>query len=127
MLPTTNSSDWTTKTTLWRRHGRCRGNVGDHERAGSDAVSCQLAAGIEAEPTEPENTGAKNGERKIMGRRNFFGIPFALADKQREDECRDAGIDVNDRATGKVKRPHGAEKPAAPDPMAHRIVDQRCP
>ena len=54
-------------------------------------------------------------------------IVAPLADHERGDERRDAGVDVHDRAAREIERAHLREPAAAPDPVRDRRVDDDRP
>ena len=59
--------------------GRGRGgHVRGHERVDRHAVGGQRAAGVEAEPAEPQQRRAQHGERQIVRRRDGSGKPLRL-------------------------------------------------
>jgi hypothetical protein len=85
------------------------------------------AAGVEAEPAEPEQAGAEQREGDVVGQQCMTSIVAAGADDQCCHSGRRCGVDMNDRATGKVEGTIGREESAAPDPVGHRGVDQQGP
>ena len=97
------------------------------ERQGGDAVGRQGAAGVEAEPAEPEQTGAEERERHVVRQQARGRIVLALADADRSHQRGNAGVHVHDRAAREVERAHVGEPAAAPHPVAERAVDEHGP
>src|ERR1041384_7306370 len=49
-----------------RETGHRRGGIGHDERARREAAGHERAAGVEAEPAEPEERGAEDGHRRVV-------------------------------------------------------------
>ena len=104
------------------------GGVGDDEGDRGQPVRGERAAGVEAEPAEPEQAGAEHGHRQVVRLHRLLAEADALAEHERGDQRRDAGGDVHDRAAGEVERAQLVEPAAgAPDPVRDRVVDERRP
>ena len=100
-----------------RRDDRHRG-----ARAGTER-----RAAVEAEPADPQQAGADHGHRQIVRRKIFRAVAAPLAEHQRRDEPRHAGIDVDHRAASEIEHAHGLQKSPAPDPMRERHIDDEQP
>ena len=74
-----------------------------HTRAAVPSAA-RLGAGVEAEPAEPQQTGADHRERHVVRTHRDLAEAEALADDEGEDEPGHAGVDVDDGATGEVDR-----------------------
>ena len=93
-----------------------------------DAVGRERAAGVEAEPAEPQQAGAEQRERHVVRQqRRRLDSRGACPTHQRGDQRGDAGVDVHDRAAGEVERAHLREPAAAPHPVRDRAVDDERP
>ena len=92
-----------------------------------DRAGRERAAGVEAEPAEPQQPGAEQRERHVVRQQRRARIVAALADDDRGDERGDAGVHVNDGSAGEVERAHVGEPAAAPHPVRDRRVDERAP
>src|SRR6266536_4410758 len=75
---------------------------------------------VEAEPTDPQERGADEGEHHVVGRARVL----ALAEADAGHQAGDAGIDVHHRAAGKIENLGPCvvvsireETVSAPDPM----------
>ena len=102
--------------------------VGGDERGRGQAVGADGAAGIEAEPAEPEEAGAEDRHRHVMRLGGRLDQAGAATDVQGRDQCGDAAREVDDRAAGEVEHAE-AEEPAVgrPDPVGDRRVDEGRP
>ncbi len=67
-------------------------------------VGGEGGAGVEAEPSEPQQRGTEHDERQVVRTEGGASEAGALADDDRQDESGDTGVDVHDRATGEVDR-----------------------
>ena len=92
-----------------------------------DAVGGERAAGVEAEPAEPEQAGAEQRERHVVRQQRRRPIVAPRADHHRRHQRGDAGVDVDDGAAGEVERAHLGQPAAAPDPVGDRRVDDERP
>ena len=93
-----------------------------------DRVGLQRAAGIEAEPADPQQRRADDRVGQIVRRHRFAAVAQPAADQQRADQRRNSRTDMHDRAAGEIER--SARRPAvqmrravlqdaaAPNPMA---------
>ena len=84
---------------------RCGGGgkdrVGEHHAG--EAVGFEARAHVEAEPANPQQRGADHHHGHVVRRHGCRAVADALADHQGADQAGDAGVDVNDRATGEVE------------------------
>src|SRR5439155_26392799 len=86
------------------------------------------AAGVEAEPAEPEGRRAEHGHRRVVRFDRLEAVAATAAEDERRDERGDATRDVHDRAAREVERAETPQPPAgAPDPVRYRVVHQRRP
>ena len=100
---------------------------GDEGRAGQ-AVRGQGAAGVEAEPAEPEEAGPEDGHGQVVRNEGLPAVALPAANDQGGGQGGDTGVDVHHRAPGKVQGPQVLEPAAvSPDPVGHRVIDQRGP
>src|SRR5207253_10879658 len=97
------------------------------ERVRGQPAGGDRAAGVEAEPAEPEERRAQDGHRRIVRVHRLAAEADAPAKDERGDERRDATRDVHDGAAREVERTELAEPAAAPDPVRDRVVDERGP
>ena len=101
-----------------------------HEKShAGGAVSSQLAAGIEPEPSDPEHGRANHGQGHAVGWDRFGTVTPTFTDHDAGDESGDAGVDVDDRPTGKIERGNSpaCDEPTAPDHVPHRNVGEGKP
>ena len=101
---------------------RGRGEQGGRERERRALVRRERAAGIEAEPPEPQQPGAENRERHIVRQHEHVRIPAARAYDTRRHQRGRARVHVHDGAAGKIERTHLSQPAAAPDPVRDRAV-----
>ena len=87
-------------------------------------------AGVEAEPADPQQRGADEGEHHVVARARVL----ALAEADRAHQAGNARVDMHDGAAGEVEHlEHGVvvavghEAVGAPDPMRDRRVDEDRP
>ena len=106
------------------RSGR---GVGDHQGRGSQTVGREGGAGVEAEPSEPEQARSDHGHGNVMRLHDVGAVAHPLADDQGDSQGREAGADVHHRSAGKVESSHLGHPAARPDPMGQRIIDQSGP
>ena len=95
-----------------QRGGRGGDRVDEGERGG--AVGGELGAGVEAEPAEPQQARAEEHERRVVRNVRALLEADALAEHERERQCRGAGVDVDSRATREVDRRRARRRPAGP-------------
>ena len=111
--------------------GQCSGAGGKvchEEGVGGNAVGCQSATRVEAEPSQPEEGGAHEDKGHVVGCHGVSRtVVAASADEQCHHQGGDAGIDVHDGAAGKVDGAHLLQEAAAPYPVCHGDVDQDAP
>ena len=111
--------------------GRDRGrNLGDGHRHAGLHARADRRAGVEAEPADPQQARADEGQDHIVA----GPCVVALAQHDRGDQTRDARVDVHDRAAGKVEnldpgRVVGRVEDAvgSPEPVGDRGVDEDRP
>ena len=102
--------------------------MGHEEGVGCQSVGCQSAAGVESEPSEPEESGADEYERNVVGSEGLARtVVLTPAYEQCHDEGRHSGIDMHHRAAGKVDGSHVHQEAAAPYPVSHRQIDEDAP
>lgn len=95
----------------------------DPGQAGS-TVGGERGAGVEAEPSEPQQRGTEHDERQVVRTEGGATEAGTLADDDGQDESGDTGVDVHDRATGEVDRLHrGADFSAVLDGAEHGRCD----
>ncbi len=86
------------------------------------------AAGVEAEPAEPEQADAEQGQRQAVRSHPLGREAVALAEEDEHRQGGNTGGEVNDGAAGEIE---GAlfEEPAVdhPHPVGKRIIDQGGP
>ena len=89
----------------------------------------ERAAGVEAEPTEPEDPRAEEHHRHVVRTQRARSEPAPPAQIQGRRERSRARVDVHDGAAREVERAHagGAEEPAAPHPVRDRRVHEHRP
>ena len=98
--------------------------MGIEERQRGDRVHGELAAGVEAEPAEPQQAGPERDEGNVV--RQLVLDP-ALADVQDRGERGDPGDGVDDDAAGEVEDAPLLQQPAAPDHVDEGEVDEEQP
>ena len=86
------------------QYGCRRGAQGVDEGQGGKAVGFECRAGIEAEPTHPQQRGTDHGQRQAVRRHGFLAVADALANHEGTDQACNGGVDVHHRAAGKVQR-----------------------
>lgn len=110
-------------------HGGGGGHLGVDEHHGADAVVvAEPGTGVEAEPAEPEETGAQHDQREAVRAHRVLLEADALADDEDHAEGRGTGVDVDGGAAREVDDAH-LEEPAAgaPDPVGDGEVDDGDP
>ena len=85
-----------------------RGKMRGREGAGGQAAGIQGAAGVEAEPADPQHGGPDGRVRQVVRRHRLAAVAQPLAQHQGADQRRDAGTDVHDRPAGEIQRPAAA-------------------
>jgi hypothetical protein len=100
--------------------------------AGGQRTGIECAAGVEAEPAHPQQSGTDEAEHHGVGRHILLRIAGALAEVEAGDQGRDAAGDVDYGASGKVEdRPAAAgdveDSTDAPDHVSHGAVDDERP
>ena len=102
-----------------RQGGGGGGGVGDEEGVYVHPVGCEAGAGVEAEPSEPEQGRAEYDVWHVVWLR--AGIA-PLADEEGCRDRRDAGVDVDDGTSSEVERAvaNVADPASAPDPVGNR-------
>ena len=91
------------------------------------AIGRQRAAGVEAEPAHPQHARAGHRQRQAVRRHGDVRKAAALAEHQRADQRRHAGIDVHHDAAGEIHHAESGQPAAAPHPVRHRHVHQQQP
>ncbi len=111
-----------------RTHRGGGGEVGVDERLGGETVGPECRAGVETEPTEPQDARAEHRERQGVGRHRLLAPALALPDDEDDDKRRDACVDVHDGAAGEVECTP-LEQPAvrAEHPVGDRCVHKQQP
>ncbi len=116
-------------------HRSRRGDLGVHEGHRGCAVRTEGRAGVEAEPAEPQQSGAKHHQRKAV-RAHLVPTPaHPLAEHDREGETGCAGVDVDRSTAGEVEHaplgqptgPVAVRIAEAEDPVRNREVDNGDP
>lgn len=111
-----------------RQHRAGGGGVCVDESLHRKAVCAERAAGVEAEPAEPEDRGAQHHEGnvvRVIARRT---VAVALAEHYRGHKPADAGAYMYDVAAGKINGAEVLKQPAhAPHHVRQRIVDDDGP
>ena len=87
----------------------------------------QRAAGVEAEPAEPQQAGAEHREGNVVRQDRVTAVILARTDHHRRDQRGRCGIDVHHGAAGEIERAHRGEKAAAPHPVRDRRIDRDAP
>ena len=77
------------------------------------AVGGERAAGVEAEPADPQHAGPGRGFMvRLCGGMGGLGKALALAEHQRRHQRRDPGIDMHHGAAGKSITPSFCSQPS---------------
>src|SRR5229473_890501 len=76
-------------------------------------VRGQRAAGVEAEPSQPEQSRAEKRERYVLRKDRLTRVVLSRADDDRAHQRGRRGIDVNDRAAREIERAEFSQPPAA--------------
>src|SRR5215471_12472429 len=104
-----------------------------YEGAGGKTARSQRTAGIEPEPSHPEQTRSDKAQYHAVREHGLLRISEALAEINRANQSRNTRCDVDHRAASKIER---RETPAqrgiqetslAPNHVRHRIVDDDRP
>src|SRR5205809_296394 len=83
-------------------------------------------AGVESEPSEPQQAGAQDRHRELMRSHVLFAVAQTLFQHNRASQRRDARTDVHDGSAGKIQRAQISEpSPDRPDPVREGIVNER--
>ena len=77
--------------------------MSDYEGVDGDVVRSQGAAGVEAEPAEPEQHSPQHHHSDVMRRHGLFAVAQAPAEDEGRCQRRHAGVDVDDGAAGEVE------------------------
>jgi len=84
-------------------HGSGGSHGGVEQGEAGDAIGGELGTGVEAEPAEPQETGAQHDERGVVRTIGHQTVAAATAKEQAEHETGDAGADMDDIAAGEVE------------------------
>ena len=111
--------------------GGGRGDGGGGEGQAGEAA-CRIGAvgaddggaGVEAEPAEPEEADAEQGERQAVGCHALLREAVTLAEEEEDRQGRDTGGEVNDGAAGEVEGAH-LEEPAVASSRPSGPADRR--
>ena len=101
--------------------------MGGDQGVARKGVGSQGAAGIEAEPAEPEQAAAKERHGQVVGDHGRLAQVSTGAHRMGAGQGRCGGSHVHHGTTGKV---HGAQlghPAAAPDPVRHGAIDEDRP
>ena len=94
----------------------------------AEAVGLERAAGVEAEPAEPQQARAHHGHGQVVRLHRLMPVALAPAEHDRAHQRRDARGDVHDGAAREVERALALQPAAvAPHPVGERVVDERRP
>ena len=104
------------------QRGRGGRDVGHRHCHASVGVGRQGAAGVEAEPADPQHGRAGHRHAWAVRRPDICWKALAVAEHQRDDDRRHAGGLMHDKATGEVHHPKIGEPAAAPHPVCDRGV-----
>lgn len=110
------------------------GEVGGDEGVDGELIGGESAAGVETEPSEPEESRADEGDGEVVREERFVAVADPFADEDRADEGGDSGADVDDRSSGEIEggedgvRVGGIEEAGGrPDPMGEGAIDEGAP
>ena len=104
---------------------RCS-DLGDQSGMGGQSVRRQRRAAVEAEPADPQQTGADDRQHHIVRRVAFVGKAATRPQLERKHQSGDAGTDMDHRAAGEIEHPGVSQEAAAPNPVRDgRINDQQ--
>src|ERR1039458_2219763 len=81
-----------------------------HEGAGGQAGRRQGAAGVEAEPPDPQQARADDADHQVMRLHGFAGIANPLPQVERAHQGGDAGGDVHHGAAGEIETGNAAAR-----------------
>ena len=84
----------------------------------ADGPARERAAGVEAEPAEPEQPGAEQHERHVVRQERLAREVLARAEHEGGDERRHAGVHVDDGAAREVERAELSPASRRPTPSA---------
>ena len=97
------------------------------DRENRTRTCAQSRSTVEAEPADPQETGADDSHRQIEGGEILFAVALSGPHHERRKETCDACIDMHDGAAREIENAHGREETAAPDPMGRRDIDEEQP
>ena len=107
-------------------HPRRRCQLGVDDRLRGDAVGGKCRPGIEAHPSEPENSRAEHRERKVVGWHGLGTVPASATDHEDDGEGRHAGVDVDGGPSREVEGTHLVDPPVGVEhPAGDRCVDEQ--
>ena len=101
--------------------------MGRDDRYHRARIRSQSRSSVEAEPADPQQSGAHHGERQIEWRQIFGAVTMAPAHHLRRDQAADSGAEMHHQPSGKIQHARGAEEAAAPYPMGQRNIDEHEP
>src|SRR5580700_1396169 len=90
-------------------------------------IGAERRAAIEAEPADPQQSGADHRERQIVGYEIVRAVAAAGAEQIGADQAGDSGIEVYDGTAGKIEHAGTLQKAATPDPVRDRHIDNQKP
>ena len=110
------------------------GEVSVDEGAGGQGVRGESAAGVETEPTHPQQASADEAEHHGVGLHFGVGIAEALAQIEAADQRGDAAGNVDDGAAGEIERGKRCvgvveteDSVSSPDHVGHGAVYEERP
>ena len=101
--------------------------MGGDQGVARKGVGSQGAAGIEAEPAEPEQAAAKERHGQVVGDHGRLAEVSTGAHRMGAGQGRRGGSHVHHGTTGKVHSAQLGHPAAAPDPVRHGAIDEDRP
>ena len=111
-------------------HGERGSDRRVQEGTTSGRVRTKLRTGVEAEPAEPQESGAEHDIGQVVRLEGLLAKALADAEHERERQTRSTCVDVDDSSTCEVDDAGGsepAEEAAAPYAVCDGCVDERDP
>ena len=90
------------------------------DREGGARIGAERRAAVEAEPADPQQTGADHRQREIVGREIVGAVAAPLAEHIGGDQAGDAGIEMHHRAAGEIE--HARSVPRKPPPQTQCAI-----